>query len=150
MQAGASIRMKHSGLNVGHTWHHAQPLENASQFQISIPTQLGCLPMTMGLPPKVPTCSIHYPSFRPQSQDTIHTYCTRIESPGLRNDTHTRETPHQDRNPCPTAPTTEPKQAGTRPPQNGCPKQRHGFVLAKRPHPRAPCTANFSFCYAQP
>lgn len=31
--------------------------------------------------------------------------------------------------------------AGTRPPQTGYPKQRRGFVLAKRPDPRAPRAA---------
>lgn len=40
----------------------------------------------------------------PQSQDTIHTHGTRIESSGLRNDTHTRETHNQDRNPMPYCP----------------------------------------------
>jgi hypothetical protein len=49
-----------------------------------------------GLPSAVSTSSIHHPLFRPQSQDTIHTYCTtqyaRIESPGLRNDTHNGNT----------------------------------------------------------
>lgn len=107
MQAGASIRTNHSGLNLSHTWHHAQPLENASQFQISIPTLLGRLPMPLGLPSKVPTSSTHYPSFPPQSQDTIHTHDTRIESSGLRNDTHTRETHIRIATPCPTAPTAE-------------------------------------------
>lgn len=104
VQAGASIRMNHSGLNLSHTWHHAQPLQNASQFQISIPTLLGRLPTPLGLPSRVPTSSIHYPSFPPQSQDTIHTHGTRIESSGLRNDTHTRETHNQDRNPMPYCP----------------------------------------------
>lgn len=88
MQVGSSIRMKHSGLNVGHIWHHAQPLENASQFQISIPTLLGCLPTPLGLRPAVSTTSTHSSSFRPQSQDTIHTYYTRIEDSRLRNETH--------------------------------------------------------------
>ena len=79
--------MKQSGLNISHVWHHAQPVRNASQFQISMPTLLGCLPMPLGPRPAVPTSRGHYPPFRPQSQDTIHTYYTRIESPGLRNDT---------------------------------------------------------------
>lgn len=68
---------------------------------------------------------------------------TTLESraPGCETTCTQGKHTHQDHNPmsyCP--PTTETKQAGTRPPQTGCPKQRHGFVLAKRPHRTAPWT----------
>lgn len=151
VQAGASIRMKHSGLNVGHIWHHAQPFENASQFQISIPTPLGCLPTPLGLPSKVPTSSIHYTSFRPQSQDTIHTYYTGSECPRCRNDTHTRETPRQDRNPCPTAPTIQPNHAGWHAPSpDRLPKTTPWFRLGETSTSQGATHRFFLICYAQP
>lgn len=37
--------------------------------------------------------------------------------------------------------------AGTRPLQTGYPKQRRGFVLAKRPDPRGATRRNSQFCY---
>lgn len=79
--------------------------------------------------------------FAPRAKTRFIPTALESKAPGCET-TRTHGKHHkQDRNPGPTAPAVEPKQAGTRPPQSGCPKQRHGFVLAKRPHPRAPCTA---------
>lgn len=144
--------MNHSGLNLSHTWHHAQLSRDASQFQISIPTLLGRLPMPLGLPSKVPTSSIHYPSFPPQSQDTIHTHDTRIESSGLRNDMHTRETHTSGSQPHALQPPYNRDQAGWHAPSpDRLPKTTPWFRLGETTTPNgtmdrgAPCTKFLSY-----
>ena len=154
MQAGASIRMNHSGLKFSRIWHHAQPLRNASQSQISIPTQPGCLPTLLGL-----DCRLQYPP----AVSTTHCFAPRAKTrfipialhstleskaPGCET-THTMETPNHDRNPCPVAPTTKPHAGWHAPSPDRLPKTTPWFRLGETTGSKGATRRIFQSCHTR-
>lgn len=88
----------------------------------------------------------------PQSQDTIHTHDTRIESSGLRNDMHTRETHTSGSQPHVLLPPYNRDQAGWHAPSpDRLPKTTPWFRLGETTTPNgtmdrgAPCTKFLSY-----